>query len=229
MKQIQFIIIFCFLFAIVNADLADYNFNKPDFVYQLDMGLNEISGMATDEKGRLFANNDEIGSVFELDPQNGRIIKWFYLGPNKIREDFEALAIAGEEFYLITSNGFLYKFYDQPDGKYSQFTKIRTGFTGSFDIEGMCYDPKTNSLLIASKGFAGKDYKNSRGVYSYNLKTEKLSEKPRFVIELAEMKKRFKVKDFSPSGIELDEKSGNFYILSSGERGILEILPPGKF
>jgi uncharacterized protein YjiK len=226
--QIKLVLLTAIFSFLAGSFLSEYNFRKPVFVYELDMGLEEISGLAVNEEGRLFAHNDEIGSIFELDPKNGRIIKWFYLGPNKIYEDFEAVAVAGEEFYLITSNGLLYKFYDQPDGKYSSYEKIRTGFTNSFEIEGMCYDPKTNSLLMASKKFAGKDYRDSRAVYSFKLKTNKLEEKPRFVIPLSELKKKFDIKDFSPSGIELDSKTGNFLILSSGERGILEITAKGQ-
>jgi uncharacterized protein YjiK len=221
-------LLFAFSFEVKETLLQNYDFTKPLFVYELDMGLTEISGLAVNDEGRLFAHNDEIGSIFELDPKNGRIIKWFYLGPNKIYEDFEAVAINGEEFYLITSNGLLYKFYDQPDGKYSQYEKIRTGLTGSFEIEGMCYDPKTHSLLLASKNFAGKNYKDSRAVYSFDLNTKKLSDKPRFVISLTELEKKFNVKNFSPSGMERIDKTGNFLIISSGERGVLEISPSGR-
>lgn len=226
-KRIAAVIILTCMF-ISAAVLEKYNFSKSDFVYELDMGLNEISGLTVSSDGRLFANNDEIGSIFELDPKNGRIIKWFWLGPNKVYEDFEAVALVDQTFYLITSSGIIYKFYDQPDGKYSQYDKIRTGFTGSFDIEGMCYDPKTNSLLIASKSFAGKGYKNSRAVYSFDLKTEKVSEKPRFIFDLDDLKKKYKIKNFSPSSIERDPDSGNFLILSSDDRGVLEVSPSGK-
>jgi uncharacterized protein YjiK len=208
--------------------LRKYDFSKPAFVYELDMGLKEISGLAVNKDGRLFAHNDEIGSIFELDPKNGRIIKWFYLGPNKVYEDFEAVAVAGEEIYLVTSNGFLYKFYDQPDGKHSQYERIRTGLSNSFEIEGMCYDPKTHSLLLASKGFAGRGIKNARAVYSFDLKNNKLSDQPRFLISLSELKKKYKIKDFSPSGMERDDKSGNFLILSSKEKGVLEIDEKGN-
>jgi uncharacterized protein YjiK len=208
--------------------LQNFDFSKPVFVYELDMGLTEISGLAVTEDGRLYAHNDEIGSIFELDPKNGRIIKWFYLGPNKVYEDFEAVAVVGEEIYLVTSNGFLYRFYDQPDGKYSKYERIRTGLSNSFEIEGMCYDPKTHSLLLASKKFAGRGIKDSRAVYSFDLKNNRLSDEPRFLISLAELKKKFKINNFSPSGMERIEKSGNFLILSSGERGVLEIDARGN-
>lgn len=210
------------------SDLSDYSFDKAAFVFELDKGLDEISGLAVNDEGRLFANNDEIGSVFELDPRNGRIRKWFRLGPNRINGDFEDIAVVEKTFYLITSNGLLYKFYEQPDGDYSQYEKIYTGITESYNIEGMCYDPRTNSLLFASKKFAGVDYKDHRAVLSYNLKTEKLAAKPRFVISLEELKKKFDIKDFSPSAIEYDKISGNFLLLSSDDRGILEISNKGK-
>jgi uncharacterized protein YjiK len=216
------------LFSQEKGILGNYNFRSPAFVYELDMGLTEISGLAVNDQGKLFAHNDEMGGVFELDPKNGRIIKWFYLGPNKVFQDFESITIVGEEFYLVTSGGILYKFYEQPDGQYSRYEKIRIGLSSSFDIEGMCYDPVTNALLLASKEFAGRDYRNSRAVYSFDLKTRRLSEKPRFVIPLAELNKRFKIKNFSPSGMERDSKTGNYLILSSGVRGILELSPDGR-
>lgn len=204
--------------------LSDYNFSKPSFKYDLDMGLVEISGLVVNDEGKLFAHNDEIGSLFELDPQNGRIRKWFWLGPDRLKGDFEGVAAAGKDFYLVTSDGILYKFYEQPDGRYAQYEKFNTGIPEGTEIEGLCYDPNSNSLLLAEKH--GKN-KNLRRFFPYNLKTGKLSLNARFSISLGDLKK-FKVNDFSPSDMCYDPNSGHFLVLSSKDKGIVELSSSGK-
>ncbi len=114
--------------------------------------LDEISGLAISGDGRLFCHDDESGAIYQLDKESGNIIKTFYIGKkNGRREDFEGLAIVGETFYLITSDGYLFEFPEGADDAHVDYKKYKTGLSEDFDIEGLCYDPETRALLLACK------------------------------------------------------------------------------
>ncbi|PLX31312.1 MAG: hypothetical protein C0600_06030 [Ignavibacteria bacterium] len=67
----------------------------PTAQFELPKRLKEISGLAVDDRGRLFAHDDESGIVYQLDPMTGKIVKSFRLGRTLVTEDFEGIAIAG--------------------------------------------------------------------------------------------------------------------------------------
>src|SRR3954462_5238642 len=75
--------------------------------WKLPDTLHEISGLAALPDGRLFAHDDEHGVIYEIDPAEGELKKSFALGDPPLRGDFEGIAIADRDFYLMTSDGIL--------------------------------------------------------------------------------------------------------------------------
>jgi uncharacterized protein YjiK len=194
----------------------------------LSKRLDEISGIASTNDGRIFCHTDEEGTVFEIDPNSGDIIKSFSLGPAEVKEDFEGMAISKNYFYLVTSGGTLYRFKEGKKKEKVKYEVFNTPLGTSFDVEGLCYDPETNSLLLACKEFAGRGLKNKRAVYSFSLNKMKLNEKPRFLLSIKEIEKATDKDIFSPSGIERHPKTGTFFLLTGKGRAIVEISKEGK-
>src|SRR5687768_6569101 len=104
--------------AVEQYDLA----GKPAWQAVLPDELAEISGLAFAPDGRLFAHGDEQGLVHRLDPRNGKILGSFALAAtgrepdlgkklkgaraaDAVIGDFEGIAIVGDRFFLVTSNG----------------------------------------------------------------------------------------------------------------------------
>jgi hypothetical protein len=127
---------------------------------------------------------------------------------------------------LITSAGVIYKF-EKSDSTDSPYDEIKTPLNNKFDIEGLCYDQDTNSLLIVCKDYPQKNEKNIRPVFSFDLSTGKLINKPRFIISLDELKEKFGINNFSPSGIE-KHPDGSFYIISSLRKAVAVYSPDGE-
>jgi streptogramin lyase len=71
--------------------------------------LREISGLALTSHGTVFTHDDNIGRVSEIDPRTGILLKSFSLAGLQ-KGDFEAIAIAGPDLYLLESSGKLFKF-----------------------------------------------------------------------------------------------------------------------
>lgn len=208
------------------------NLSKSDYVEQfvLSSKLNEVSGLCLTDDQRLFAHNDEKGAIYQIDYSNGKIVKSFFLGKIlTVNQDFEGIAFANDLFYMITSSGLLYVFPEGNDKEVVKYSTIDLKMNSKFEVEGLCYDPSTKSLLIACKEYAGKNYKGNRSVFSMLLGDNKLKKKPRFIISLKELDKKFRIKDFYPSAIEISLDGKTFYILSSkGATCLVEISSNGE-
>ncbi len=107
-------------------------------------------------------------------------------------------------------------------------TLLHTGLSARNDVEGLCYDPSTDCLLLACKAWPGRDSGKTRAVYAFDLKTGKLLGAPRFLLDLDDLKKRFALKEFRPSGIALHPATGNFFVTSAAGNSIIELSPGGK-
>jgi uncharacterized protein YjiK len=133
------------------SSLGHYDFGKRTSHFELPGRLDEISGLAMTSDGRMFTHDDERGRVYELDPKAGKIIKMFSLGKPSIRGDFEAIAIVGERFFMMTSDGLLYEFREAGAGEQTPYQVTDTELGSVCEVEGLDYDPQAEALLIACK------------------------------------------------------------------------------
>ncbi|MBU2508461.1 MAG: SdiA-regulated domain-containing protein [Bacteroidetes bacterium] len=215
-----------FNFTIAQQVYSSNYFNKEAMYSKIELNdeLREISGLAVSDDDRVFCHNDEHGIIFQIDPENGKIIKRFYLGEKIIKEDFEGIAIAGHKFFMVSSSGDIYEFEEGNDGERVEYKIHNTGLSSKSNVEGLCYDIVTNSLLLACKEKPGKKYKDFRAVYSFSLRTNKLNDEPYLLINLKELQTKFGIKDFYPSGIEISNDKNSFFLISSkGKPAVIEI------
>ncbi len=204
-------------------DLSD----KSAVSVKLPGRLSEASGLAMSQDGRLFSHDDEVATVYQVDYATGKILKQFSLGRFGIKGDFEDIAIAGNLMYLIRSDGVIYEFPEGDDGRTVEYRTYKTPLTASHDVEGMCYDPETDALLLACKAFPGKGYEGHRAVYSFSLKSKSLNPKPRFLIRLSEVAKTSDKGEFRPSGIERHPVTGSFFVIAAHGSSIIELSREG--
>lgn len=194
--------------------------------------LKEISGLTMTEDGRLFAHNDEQGAIYQIDYRTGSVLKQFYVTKKgwfstaQAMEDFEDIAFAKGRFFLVTSGGTLYEFAEGENGQEVLGTLHKTGLNDHYDIEGLCYDPETESLLIACKEYPGN--KNFKPVFSFSLKTMVLTKAPRFLLPVRELENASEELEFKPSGIERHPKTGTFFVLAAQGNLLVELSPDGK-
>ena len=226
-KQIFLILLISGSFIKPQSNLKGYNL-KDGKQFKLSDYLKEISGLAASDDGRIFCHDDERGIVYQLNYEEGKIVKRFSIDDNIPERDFEGIAIVKDIFYLITSSGDIYEFYEAVNGKNSKNKIYKTPLTVSYNVEGLCYDPLTNSLLIACKSYPGRNLKGYRAVYSFDLKEKRLISRPRFLLSLKKLDKIYGLKNFSPSAIEYNSRTGTFFILSSHVKAVVEISPDGK-
>lgn len=209
--------------------LTGYALDADDPV-QFDLGrsLREISGLAVDRSGRLFAHQDERGIVFQLDPSDGRITKTFRIGRNGVRGDFEGIALAGSRMFLISSDGELVEFGEGADGTSVEYERrnIRSRRTCA-EIEGLDYDAAADALLLACKITTGRNLRDRLVVLTLPLLTGELAAEPRFSIPLQFLDRYDLDSELSPSGIAVHPVTRSIFIIAARENLLVELDPAG--
>lgn len=254
MRRFQLFLLFTILSAIVfcpplsaeESLLSRYDLGNPDSCLELAPVLKEISGIVVTGDDRLFAHDDEKGTVYQLDPKNGKIIKRFsilekrWFGQDLVMEDFEDIAAADNRFYMVTSSGVIYGFPEGNDGAKVEAIRYKTFLNDLYDVEGLCHDPPSNALLLACKEYPGeislqqllfnrkKSKLKLKPVYSFSLKSKLLDKTPRFLIDGRLLKKRSLEKKFKPSAIARHPLSGTFFVLASRGKLLVEISSRGE-
>ncbi|MCC7438371.1 MAG: SdiA-regulated domain-containing protein [Armatimonadetes bacterium] len=210
-----------------SSALAGYDFVAPPQFITLPSELDEVSGLATTPDGRLFTHNDENGTITEVDAATGSIRKQFQLDGKAASKDFEGIAIVGKRFFITTSAGVIFEFAEGKSGDAVPATAYQTELSTKNDIEGLCYDPATNALLLACKERAGKGFDDVKAVYAFSLDSMKLIPKPRFLLPMAQLLAASRGDEFNPSGIEFNPRSRSFFVVAAEGKSVVEVSPEG--
>lgn len=191
--------------------------------------LREISGLALTADGRLFVEADQAATIWELDYRRGVIRKRFSLGDDKVKGDFESIAIADDRFFLLTSKGLLYEFAEGGDSAHMDYSTLDTGLGAACELEGMAYEASTASLLIACKRVYEKALKDSLAIFRWKLdgETARGMALPRVTIPVAAVIAGRDWKHVRPSDITVDPVSGHYVLIASNVNAIIEISQTG--
>ncbi|MBE2218983.1 MAG: SdiA-regulated domain-containing protein [Ignavibacteria bacterium] len=214
----------------VNSSLSWYGISAEDpKLLKLSSPLTEISGITFTPDNRLFAHGDEYADVFELDPESGSILKKFSLGSLLVvKGDFEDITIADGKFYLVESKGKLYQFAEGEDGEFVTYKTFSTELSAKDDVEGLCFDSQTNSLLLACKETPGSQYGKDKVVFSFSLNSMSFSNEPRFIIPFKDIKNNSAEGKFNPSGISRNPLTGTFFVIAARGNMIIELSADGN-
>lgn len=222
-----------------------YSLNAPTATFTLPKKLKEISGLGYDEKNDEFvAIQDESGIIFFISPKTGKVsheINFWKEG------DFEGVEIIDEAIYVVKSSGTIYKVVASSGDGDPLVEKFNFFLNEKNDIEGLAYDKRKNSLLIACKADSGREgeYKDSKAIYGFDLSTHQLFSEPVYLISNVQIrnfikdhvhsskldKLSFVFEDdfsFAPSGIAVHPNTANIYILSSASKLLVVINQEGK-
>lgn len=203
--------------------VADHTFSGETFrQWKLPHGLREISGLTLTKDQRLFAHGDEEAVLFELDYEDGAIIKSFSLGNPPVRGDFEGIAYVEDRFYLVTSDGLIYVASEGANGSHVPHQRFETGIGRECEIEGLAYDPHARNLLLACKRARGKTSTDAIIVRRLPIDLESANELPPISVELAHVLEKIGGNEFNPSGIEWVGPD-RLVLIAARQRSVLEI------
>ena len=189
--------------------------------WALPSDLREISGLALDPHGRLFAHCDERASIYQLDYEQGGVIKRFHFGDPAAHGDFEGIAWVQDRIFLVTSDGHLLSAAEGADGEHVDFERFDTGLGRRCEIEGLHYEPEADILLLPCKTVLERRAHGRLVVFAWSPGLKRRL--PQLDIEV----------DLPPgirlhaSGVTRSPDTGALLIIAARQRSLIELDPAG--
>lgn len=218
-----------------------FEINNPTVSNTLSKDLVEISGLTySKESNSLLAINDEKAIIFKLDASSGAIIDQLDFGKS---DDYEGIASHEEYLYITESNGNVKVVKEESRNKIIEYNDR---LSQSNDIEGICYDPVSKTLLLAAKGHSETEgnTKGVKSIFTMNMSNGAIRKESFFQINVVDTFKQTadyinlssldrlavtaRYRRFAPSGIAVDPLTNYIYILSSGGKLLLVLDREGK-
>ena len=238
--------IFLFLVAcssspVLTENLVDYNYASPTRRYELPSILKEVSGLVVKDSLTVVCVQDELGVLYDYSLSTKNIVaETDFAEPG----DFEGIAKVKGDYWVLRSDGVLFRVSLIKNNHVIESFSTQIPADNN---EGLCYDSKNNRLLIACKGKIGKgkELKDKRRIYAFDLNTKVLSEEPVYDFDLAEVigyvkkeelnvptrekkKEDVPVIRFRISAIGIHPITGELYVLSSADHMLLIYSASGQ-
>jgi uncharacterized protein YjiK len=199
--------------------------SETDSQWRLPDRLQEISGLAVSPDGRLFGHDDEIATIYEIDFASGAVVKWFALGEPAQTGDFEGLTITPDgDFWLTDSGGHLFRFREGEDRSRVAFERFDAGLEDRCEVEGLAYQPGDQTLILACKTTRGAWRSDAPQLRAWTVGAHETSAWGPVTANVAAAAG---VRDFRPSGLELDPISGRLIVISADDGAVAELGPDG--
>jgi uncharacterized protein YjiK len=212
----------------IAAAASDTEGETPVAMWVLPDVLREISGVALTRDGRILAHNDERSRVFVIDPLKGVIVKQFSVGKKGMLADFEAIAVSGDDFFLLTSNGDVYQFREGEDNAVVPFTKHATSLGKECEFESLEIEPGTGAFIMPCKVIDKKKERDRIRIYRWLAQSGGTPQVSVVDVPFQDVRGTNDWKDINPSDIAIDPKSGNYVIVAGPQKALLEITPAGQ-
>jgi uncharacterized protein YjiK len=196
-----------------------YNFSV-EFADKLELKLKEISGIVWDgHKKEFVAHNDESGKIFFLDKET-KLIKSEFAFAGK--GDYEDIAIANENLYVLRSDGVITKIFQDSTGKNYGMEVGNLKLSGLNDFETMYYDDVRKALILICKNCV-MDNKATISAFAFYPDSTGFDPKPVFTINADEIKKMSptKTSKFQPSAAAIHPILNKLFIVSSASNQLL--------
>lgn len=182
--------------------------------------LEEVSGLSWAGNEQVLLVQDEIGTIFLFDLPTGEIN---YRYRFRTKGDFEGVEVVGKDAYALRSDGCIYEIKNFRESEKAKVIKHDSFLTANNDTEGLGLSANGKSILVACKSSASTpntSYKGNRSIYTFDLNTKTLQEKPSILINLDELEEITGKEDqrYRPSGVAVHPHSKEVYtIASSGQ------------
>jgi len=196
--------------------------------WRLPDKLNEISGLALTGDARLLAVTDESAIVYELDYSAGRLVKAFALGDPTVRGDFEGIAWSEGGVWLVTSDGVIYEATEGEDGERVAYDEYRTGLGQLCEIEGLTYRQSDGMLLLLCKTIRSKSSLESLAIFAWSTSSRQPVREQTIALPDRDIAAALRVRRLNPSGITIEEQSGNLLIVAARQRAVIELDAGGS-
>ena len=191
----------------------------------LPMELREISGLALTSDGLMLVHGDEQALIYVIDPLTGIVMSRFHVGRG-LRGDFEGITIAGNDIWLMKSNGTLYRFQRGVDGTRVPFEIRDTKLGKECEFEGVTYQADSAWLVMPCKHITQKGVSDEQ-LLLYRVHLRQPGTISQLSVPIEQVIGDNKWKKFEASDITIDPNTGNYVIIASQQKGLVVLTPDG--
>jgi len=188
--------------------------------------LREISGLTLTADERILTHDDEVAKISVIDPRRGILLKEFSLGSGP-PGDYESITVARNEIYLLASNGVLYQFQEGDDGAEVPYSSYDLHLGKECEFESMVYQADSNWLVMPCKSAYKKSLAGRLVIYRWKLSGSDSERLSMVSIPFTQLIGANKWKSLHPSDITIDPMSGNFVMIASHEKALIEMTRNG--
>ena len=196
--------------------------------WRLPKRLREISGLALTSDERLLAIEDEKAIIYELDYDDGHIVKAFALGKPTLRGDFEGIAVAGDYAYLARSDGFILRFKEGEDGERVPYERFDTGLSGECEFEGLEATADGRHLMLLCKERKKKASVKSLALFLIDARSLAVEKNQTVLLDEAAILNHLRLSRIKPSGLARHPATGTLIIVAARQMALIEVTPLGE-
>jgi uncharacterized protein YjiK len=204
----------------------DYDLSHPQQI-KLPLELDEISGLAYYAKDTsVFAINDERGWLYKIGLGASRSITRWKFSPGA---DFEDIVMLDSTFYILQSNGTIFRVEADANGIRQPPTEIPFQYNQENEFESLYWDDTKKKLILVCKDCEA-DKKRSLTTFSFDPATGQFSDAS-FSIKvnsIAEAAGKTKIR-FKPSAATINPADSLLYIVSAINKMIVVTDRNGTF
>lgn len=177
--------------------------------------LDEISGIVRDPgRNEYLAIEDENGTLYVLNAGFGIRARYDF-GP---AGDYEDLALAGNEVYVLRSDGALLgmSYNGKGIGAATEYANQHK----KTEFEALAADPAQNRLLLVTKTARKDKEARATHMYAFDLATHQFKPEPVAALDWNAIgaKAGTELKSFNPSAAAIHPQTGELYVLSSMQK-----------
>jgi hypothetical protein len=212
-----------------NSDSTKHNYDlkNPDRRWKLPEQLVEVSGNTWIDSNHLILIEDTHPVLYfiKIDNNEATLEKAIpFAEQDKEKFDIEDVTNVNNTVYALWSHGVLFKINDWMAKP--KVDEIKTFLKKNNNVEGLCYDPVTQKLLLACKDRSGieNEVKSTRAVYQFDMTQNKLDEQPFLLIHKKDFEKVADEKlEFNPSAIAVHPVTHDIYLLSTRDNKCMAV------
>jgi len=163
--------------------------------------------------------------VYELDYQEGRIVKSFALGDPVVLADFEGIAVLQDRVWLMTSDGLLFSALEGPDGRSVRYEKFDTGHGNYCELEGLAQDREAGTLILACKEVISK--RNGLMIFEWSASASGIDHIRDVAVPQRAIAGSIGEKGINPSGIAVDPATGERVLIAARQGALVRLTADG--
>ena len=191
--------------------------------WSLPERLNEISGLALTADERLLAVTDELAVVYEIDYDDGHLVKAFAFGEPPVRGDFEGIAVRDGIVWLMTSDGELLAAPEGGNGETVDYQRYDTGLRQTCELEGLTSGAGGQQLVMICK-----EERRDKDLQMFTWNPDS-GDRDRIDLQEQRMEDAADEKDVNPSGITVDPETGRYLVVAARQAIVMALEADGRF